>query len=330
MLNILAGRDTNPPAEDRALFVRELCRLTADTRSLYRVTAQQTSFLSRLTIDPRLLADTWSRHFGLLTDLVYLPEIRQSRLKIPRKAIVAVMSAGRRLCAGDFKSRETAGDAVGLVGTMCYVARTNHTLMHAVKAGLFDLLCELDDMLDRRTIAQIVPLFCSCLLTAKVMHAFSQRYAFPLAVGGPRRPSPTWRDIAETFNLYHVLYIRSFQEKSWRRSMPCWNVQGPHHDMVRICPCGAHAYCSGSCQRMHWNAGHRRECSYASFDGPCGLQGAVSLSDIIYISNIVQEYVSLARAEMAQRLEPLFEQASDTEQAIIRLDLTEVSACAAV
>ncbi|KAI5824449.1 hypothetical protein K523DRAFT_343210 [Schizophyllum commune Tattone D] len=61
----------------------------------------------------------------------------------------------------------------------------------------------------------------------------------------------------------------------------------PLNRVVNICRCGGVVHCSGSCQRMHWELVHRTQC--CRDNGPWGLHGTFSLTDVTFLFDLVVE-----------------------------------------
>ncbi|KAL1684933.1 hypothetical protein GGG16DRAFT_129702 [Schizophyllum commune] len=64
-------------------------------------------------------------------------------------------------------------------------------------------------------------------------------------------------------------------------------MRRPLNRVVNICPCGGVVHCSGSCQRMHWELVHQTQC--CRDNGPWGLHGTFSLTDVTFLFDLVVE-----------------------------------------
>ncbi|KAL1658467.1 hypothetical protein GGF50DRAFT_131697 [Schizophyllum commune] len=64
-------------------------------------------------------------------------------------------------------------------------------------------------------------------------------------------------------------------------------IRRPLNRVVNICPCGGVVHCSGSCQRMHWELVHQTQC--CRDNGPWGLHGTFSLTDVTFLFDLVVE-----------------------------------------
>ncbi|TRM57345.1 hypothetical protein BD626DRAFT_586759 [Schizophyllum amplum] len=275
--------------DDRALFIDKLMHVVGSTKAMYKVFAQQADFLA--TLDPQRqarqeMSTIWRNHYDLLRTLVETPELARSR--IPATTISsAVLAAGK--CLGQHEMQYGALHAVRALVLLCRMAENNRPLVHAVNAGLFDVLRGLQGVRESVTnhpISDLVRLLCAGLYHARVVRAFVRRQRDIIRVPwtGPSGGLATWKDVAHLSNEAGRIYATTLRNKAWRSHMDCHNVMGPHDQLVRLCPCANAFYCSGSCQRMH-RATHRKSC--CSDEGPWGLGGVISLADALFISTMV-------------------------------------------
>ncbi|KAI5886771.1 uncharacterized protein SCHCODRAFT_02639781 [Schizophyllum commune H4-8] len=302
--SMLAYEGNEPTAADRALFRRSLQKAGVTERVLYRQIPVQTDFLSTLNMSPIAGPQTWTKHFALLATLVKHADLQPS--KIP-PAVIPFVLAGAQTCLRTPDTHAGAFWAAQLVENMCAVARSNHTLVRAIAGGVFDVLCALDrvaDVLyDCRALARRLA---AGMAHARVLRAFRRRHPRPPAIHNiPPRQELFWRDVVQAYQAYTRRYNIHRKSEEWRGCLACYNLRGPHNRSAKVCPCGDAMFCSGSCQRMHWEERHRETC--CARNGVWGLNGALSVVDLIFICSLAREHVTRSArrriaAEMARLL----------------------------
>ncbi|KAL1741740.1 hypothetical protein HDZ31DRAFT_66630 [Schizophyllum fasciatum] len=325
LYELLIDPEGSPTAEDRTLFLDSLRATIGTERTLQRAVYLQTDFLRGCAMPVSLShGEVWREHFRILLRLICLPEFWPA--KVPRKAITSVVSAAQH-CIAQPETQKAAFSAVRLVAGLCCITGSNRPLVRAVDAGIFEVMYRLGHSSENFDLSDFVQHMCAGLVQPRLIRAFRRRGRLPpSARKGPRPPKATWHDVVSAYEKYSDLYSTSKGTGGWRRFMQCQNDMGPHDQTVRICPCGRVYYCSGSCQRMHWRAMHREEC--LEDDGPWNLKGAVSLSDVVFVSDIVSWHISDFRQTIAKQIARLSlgldRRTGEVKQAVIVVDLTDL------
>lgn len=330
--NMLVQPLSHPTADERALFIDELWRVTKGRRhALFRAIAPQNEFLLTLAPNPVVGSEVWTNQFGLLGMLVGVPDFLPSR--IPQKAITSTIDAAK-FWIKDRTMYDAAVGALKFVSALCCDAsRDNRALVRAIDAGvlepLHDLGC-LNEAYDRE-LTFLVRTICAAQTQARVVRAVLRRYPkLPLLDlrFQPQRPMlapPTWKDIILTQVRYQDVYLKNHKGRDWRRIMSCAATQGPHDKLHRVCPCAGVFYCSGSCQRLHWRI-HRLACMADT--GPLGFEGALSLSDALFIFAVLNAHLRERRSEIGTQLMRLLQRSQQQQQSVrmlaVLFDLSDV------
>ncbi|TRM57350.1 hypothetical protein BD626DRAFT_515420 [Schizophyllum amplum] len=301
MYDVLVYPANRPTPQDRALFVNQLCIAVGSKKTLYRAAVEQTDFLTTLRIPP-LRPMAWDNHFGFIGFVVDVPELEGQN--IPGKLIRSVVSAARH-CLNSRETQYSAALGLKLLATLCMKAKDNRPLVHAFKAGVFDLLRDAESARLDFDLSELVRLLCAGLLQIKVIRAFHRRHPGEIAVShlGTQeltRQVFTWTDVAHTWNSSRQRYLGSHRRREWRQTDHCANAQGPHNRLVRVCPCASIFYCSGSCQRLHWAAVHWESCM--ATQGAWAMRGAISLADAMFVQDLVRSYIADRHATIAAQI----------------------------
>ncbi|KAL1699605.1 hypothetical protein EV121DRAFT_215923 [Schizophyllum commune] len=332
--NMLAYEGNKPNAADRALFRRSLQAAGVTEVNLYSAIPVQTDFLCNLNMGPVAGPQTWTKHFALLAELVKQADLQPS--KIPSAVITSVLSAAQT-CLRNPDTHAGAYWATQLIDNMCAVARSNYTLVRAIAGGIFDILYSLDRsnvLYDYQPLAQRLA---AGMAHARVLRAFRRRHPHPPAIHNiTPRPELFWRDVVQAYQIYARRYEVHRRSGEWQSRLTCYNLQGPHNCTAKICPCGDAAFCSGSCQRMHWEEQHREAC--CADTGVWGLNGTLSIVDLMFICSLAHEQVAnsarrriatemarIVKGRSSSKLEQSTQQGEGParEQFVVLCDLTD-------
>ncbi|TRM57339.1 hypothetical protein BD626DRAFT_439767 [Schizophyllum amplum] len=332
-------------AEDRALFIDKLAHVVGSKRALYDTIARQTDFLAEMGLQRTLhdaISTVWTDHYDLLITLVGIP--RFARSKVPATTIASVVSAATK-CLKRRETRYGAFPAVKLLNALCSMVKSNRSLVHAVDAGVFDLvrsLSEERESIEDPSISDFIRLLCAGLYHAQVIRAFVRRHrdSIPLSRTSKALGRATWRDVARLASEAGAMYASTLKGKAWQCQFDCSNTMGPHNRRVQICPCANAFYCSGSCQRMR-RFTHLDSC--CSDESPWGLHGIISLADALFICIAVWAYIdrnaaiigrelsslrlnqsSLRLNQSSPRIKQRRKCAQLVKQAVVRVDITDV------
>ncbi|KAL1725225.1 hypothetical protein EV714DRAFT_256016 [Schizophyllum commune] len=296
---LLARPGSNPSEDDRALFTNALRAARVTKRALYDVIGPQTHYLARSVPDHMLMRGVWLHYIDVVSGLVQLPEFQPS--KIPRDIIpFVIMAAGVRLEKKDYMS---TAELLAFTDIICGLAHTNRPLIQAIKSGVFVVLYTLDRAPEdlRIDVSPLVRRLSAGLVHGKVLRALRHTYAPGKDLKDhSAEEKPTWRSLMRTYENFGQIHFNYCTEGLWRRSIPCQNSMGPHNEVVRFCPCGDVLYCSGSCQRMHWDRSHGYNCHVDN--GPWDLKGAISLSDVVLLCCIARRCVESMRSEIGEQI----------------------------
>ncbi|KAL1671589.1 hypothetical protein EV122DRAFT_226313 [Schizophyllum commune] len=310
--------------DDKGCLLDALRRSGVTKRSLYRIIGPHILFMCRFALDPGLAPSTWGNYLLFTEGLLCLPDFEPSR--IPRDVISSAVTAARFcLHRRDYIS---SSRLVRFIDTVCSVARDNRPLVLSIRGGIFRILHELDSAPTKADITPFVQRMCAGIVHAKVLRAFKRHAAaFAASAVGPIRGQLTWQNVRTVYEAYQVMYYTDEDHKQWKHYISCHNSQGPHAQLVRMCPCGDAFYCSGSCQRMHWKGAHGSECRAS--DGPWGLGGVVSLLDIAFLFCIVRAQNTYSKANISKEICELLAHAEDrsrheTLQVVIMTDFSTV------
>ncbi|TRM56501.1 hypothetical protein BD626DRAFT_519416 [Schizophyllum amplum] len=306
MRNIVAGWDDSHvqrrarsmpiSAQDaRDIFIRELRRHIRGKGGLHVHFAKQNRYLTELSMPSQLAKNVWYRHFELQAQILNLPAFRLD--VSPRSFLTSVVSAGD--CCIQRGLYECAARAVSIISLVCEASGSNRTLIRSIEAGAYTLLLNAGNISekDHHVSVGFSHRLSLGLAQRSVLRTFHRlhgdRYVPPDQITG----DPTQASDAETV-LYNYCYRYTLYAAVYKRGgglsqVPCSDVETSLHTppAVRICPCGDVYYCSEPCQRTHWQAIHREACCAA--DGPWGLHGIISLSDIVYLN--VEAYLCISR-----------------------------------
>lgn len=279
----------------KSLLVADLLRLCGGSATAFwRLIGRQTAHLAQ---QPFVLAwpMVWEKHFELAAHLASAPELQCPVMARP--VFAAVVAAGRRCLTMD-AWHEGAVQATRLLCTFCAISVDSRTLVRAIDAGAIELVWEIGRAGAGYDTSYFASHVASSLSLATVVRAAARRYGHILGF----EEDPDWIDRGENVKLirraYHTHYPDYYQgrkKKDWKSAMKCQNAQGPHNKTVRICGCGEVFYCSGSCQRMHWDALHGALCSG---NEPWRMNGRVSLNDILYLTMHVRDCIRRSQAQL--------------------------------
>ncbi|KAI5891858.1 uncharacterized protein SCHCODRAFT_02505482 [Schizophyllum commune H4-8] len=282
---------------DRALLCAGI-RRAMTTRAFYRNIAPWTDSLRQLKLDVAFVPQIWKIHLTLLVGLTSFPELAPA--SVPRDAFRSVISVGTKCFEQDRLMDECGFWVVRLVDSLCCATRDNRPFVHAIGHGYLGLLKALEEATGTQfDHADIVRRLSAVAVHARVVRVVRRAYPELPPPGDIAARGVTWRKVAQTFSNYIDLYAVEHRARDWRRVLECANAMGPHDQLVRFCPCGNEVYCSGSCQRMQWEHGHRADC--CADEGPWGLHGALSLNDIAFLIEIVRADIRLVKNKPAVR-----------------------------
>ncbi|KAL1701449.1 hypothetical protein EV121DRAFT_212058 [Schizophyllum commune] len=292
---VLAPGPKGGRVEDCALLCAGI-RRAMTTRAFYRNIAPLTDSLRQLRLDVAFVPQIWKVHLTLLVGLTSFPELEPA--SVPRDAFRSVISVGTKCFEQDRLMDECGFWVVRLVDSCA--TRDNRPFVHAIGHGYLGLLKALEQATGTQfDHADIVRRLSAVAVHGRVVRAVRRAYPTLPPPGDIAAPGLTWRKVAQTFSNYIDLYAAEHRARDWRRSLGCTNAMGPHDQIVRFCPCGNAMYCSGSCQRMHWKHGHCTDC--LADEGPWGLHGALSLTDITFLIEIVRADIRLMKNKPAVR-----------------------------
>ncbi|KAL1725137.1 hypothetical protein EV714DRAFT_288100 [Schizophyllum commune] len=278
LFKILASNINAATSRDRALFCECVNIAIPRRQALYRLIAPLTHCVAQLDMDASTALNMWRSHLGLLVGIVELPELAPST--IPHSAFRPVILAGKR-CLRLHDTRHGGYWAIRLVDILCRSTNDNRPFLHALEEGYLGLLVDFERYTgaeyDHTDFARAI----------RIIHPLP---ATPMNL----KKDVTWRLAAFAHKNYLSMYETEYGSRgTWRTHISCSNERGPHNRTVNICPCGDVVYCSGSCQRMHWELVHQTQC--CRDNGPWGLHGTFSLNDVTFLFDLVVEKTLLLK-----------------------------------
>ncbi|KAL1701448.1 hypothetical protein EV121DRAFT_282626 [Schizophyllum commune] len=280
LFKILASKMNAASSRDRALLCECVNIAMPRRQTLYRLIAPLTHCVAQLDMDPSTALNMWRSHLGLLFGIVELPDLAPST--IPRSAFRPVILAGKR-CLRLHDTRHGGYWAIRLVDILCRSTADNRPFLHALEEDYLGLFIDFEKYTgaeyDHTDFARVI----------RIIHPLP---ATPMNL----MKDVTWRLAAFAHKNYLSMYETEYGSRgTWRTHISCSNERGPHNRAVNICPCGDVVYCSGSCQRMHWELVHRTQC--CRDNGPWGLHGAFSLNDVTFLFDLVVEKTLLLKGK---------------------------------
>ncbi|TRM56181.1 hypothetical protein BD626DRAFT_259392 [Schizophyllum amplum] len=310
-----------------AKIARESCvsalgGATTSVQALYGCLADQTRHLIALSAS----GATWTEHFDVQYQVVRIPSFLCN--PCPRAVLTATIAGGRHCIVQDVSAHEGALAAVSFVLALCRASDDNRPLIRAIHAGAYDLVERIGKVDASYDVSAFVGQVGAGLGQVSVLRAFNRKHAAVLREPDIAWTSLNYRAIAHTFRSHYSFYREgTMRELGPQRSyLKCHNEEGPgpHQDSAKVCPCGDAFYCSKSCQRAHWRSTHRATCCAA--DGPWGMQGRMSIADIMYLCKDAFQLV-IAHSEtmaLAQRVAEMFRA---KKRPMIVVDLSNVFPC---
>ncbi|TRM56191.1 hypothetical protein BD626DRAFT_259520 [Schizophyllum amplum] len=317
------------PSSDhtKMIFVTQLNQMAPDTRGLYRLFVRQANHLVRLPAIEST-SEVLYQYFLAIAHIIRQPQFPRTG-PCPRRVIAGFIDAGQH-CLSRKETYGAACHITFLLSALCEPDADNRTLQRLIEGGAFDLLVRIGKLNVEGDVTEFSTRLSIAMCQPTILRVFHRRHGREYYTGRHPRALKTAIDHNAVVRVYqtHIGAYKAVRERShWKHQMPCANTQiGPHNETVRgICPCGGVYFCSGSCQRLHWQMGHRQKCDAAQ--GPLRLRGAMSLNDVVYICTDVYAYIAANRKTLSSQVTTQLIQdmnAGAMTEAVIMGDLTRI------
>ncbi|KAL1686308.1 hypothetical protein GGG16DRAFT_118021 [Schizophyllum commune] len=278
------------------VFVGQVLRLKGRSRRrTLRALCENMVFLLRLKpSEPMYKA--WAAHFDQAQLLLSSPSFYG--VAAPKVFVDMSVCAAMYVMQfpGELIMQIAARDAVRMLCSLCSLSPHTCNLNRAIEAGVFELV--IGYARTGLSFGETTPAYdlvfadkLAVMLTrATVLRTFHARHSDLLT---PESPDAFIEErFARVLGAYRTLwplYLASRRETLWRLSIPCSNPLPPPHtsSTLRICRCGARAYCSKDCQRADWQrCDHRSTCAHTSREGKPAVE-RVRLAELSASTNVL-------------------------------------------